>query len=131
MVSVVPDSVLRRSVPAEHLDALPHAAQSVALAVGTAAPVVLNFQPARTVLLLEPHAARASLRMSHNIGDRLAHGQREHALLHGGKFHRRGSVTLHRQTCGLERGLGIRQFRDKSLRTISPNRVAHVGECLP
>ena len=40
-----------------------------------AASVVLNLEAARTVLLLQTHAARVSLRVTHYVGDGLAHGQ--------------------------------------------------------
>jgi len=115
---------------AQHFDAFAHAAQSIALGAGDAAAIVLNFEAAVAVLLLETHAAGVGVGVTHHVSDGFAHGQGKNALLHGGNFHGGGGIALHGEAGGFERGLGLGEFGGEPLTAVSADRVADVGERL-
>ena len=50
--------------------------------------------------------------------------------MHRWKVDGGGRIALHGQAGGFQRGLGLRQFRHKPLRTIPANGVAHIGQGL-
>jgi hypothetical protein len=115
---------------AQRLDPLPHPGEAVALLLGAAATVVLDRQPAHSIGGLQLQPASRRLGMADDIGHRLAHRQRQHALLR--RLQRHGSlVALHRDARRLQRRPRLRQLRHKPIRTIAADRLPHLGQSLP
>ena len=66
---------------AQGFDAFPHSAYTVAIGIESAAAIISNFKDTIAVIPRNPQAAVARMRMTHDIGYRLSHDQRRHALL--------------------------------------------------
>src|SRR5277367_3490412 len=114
---------------AEHLDALAHTAQSVALVLQAAAAVIFNLEAAGAVLLLETQSAGVGASVTNYVGDGLAHRQREHTLVQRRKSYFCG-LTFCFYSCGFKGGSGLREFGVEAASAIAANGVANLGERL-
>src|SRR5438046_1457195 len=125
-----PSRRVARDSPAKRLNSFAHSAKAIALSLNPAAPVVLNFKHAISIIRRDSQYTVSRLRMAYNIGDSFAHDQRSHTLLRGRHLDF-GSFRFHTHAGALQHRLCSLQLLTQLVSTVTPQRVADLCHGFP
>src|SRR5579863_5404729 len=121
------DGIVALESAAQSLNALPHAAETVAFDIPAASAVILNFEPASSIDRQQAQMTIASAGMPNHISHSFAHHERNHAFLSWRETNLL-RLRFHRDACGFQRRLGLFEFSVKAMVAISSDGAANFGQ---